>query len=614
MRNANAIRGVVIVLTILSMVGCGNREEYSNKTLVINQSVTNVVEAEPSVTISQISNKVEDEKPIDYSFIAGDSKFISFAKEAGSYLEDTASFAFEDDFDRNGKSEAFVILGVQEGNQITGDVWFVNYLNKPTLLLEAVTVDETQQLYRGDKEKYLLLTYRRDNEMKTNLYYVFEDWTSSAYDEEQHPSIYQKKFSQGNLIMMQSLADNIYNFNTENFTGETKKEYTYVYMGDHFENIFSEEKTREDFNSYANSDVIIEELTKEYHPTEYQFISRQDGLWIINMALEGDDNITFNYASYTVTKENALELVERGNGYYLLDMTSTARDFKDLILNRRDNSNLKTWLEMAADAGMSNEEAMKWYNRFQEDNIFLNNGYIGSGLQFIDADGNGEKDVFLLTMEDYNSFNKLKDPEFYSYFYVYMNSDPVYNVKQDFEKGSVYHFWQQNIVTGDFDQDGFIEIAYNICTGGNGGAGSSDKGVLKYHNHELSKIKLPNDLDNDFGDVGLQVQVLAGEKENSFAAYCPYVEQTVEFNGPKYRLESDVITAKPQEGENVGGNVRGYCSMEVVRSEGRDYLLLEEFLHGEIGINDGVGLAQFLVEWNSDGESRVIEFTMQELE
>lgn len=43
MIKTKAIRGTVIVLVIISMMGCGNREEQSNKTLVMVQNtVTNV--------------------------------------------------------------------------------------------------------------------------------------------------------------------------------------------------------------------------------------------------------------------------------------------------------------------------------------------------------------------------------------------------------------------------------------------------------------------------------------------------------------------------------------------------------------------------------------------
>ncbi len=82
-----AIIGIVIVCSIISMVGCGNREEHSNKTLVINQDSTNVVEEEDGIVGSPIFDKnYEVKNPIDYSFMAFNNKKISAVKDAVGYL------------------------------------------------------------------------------------------------------------------------------------------------------------------------------------------------------------------------------------------------------------------------------------------------------------------------------------------------------------------------------------------------------------------------------------------------------------------------------------------------------------------------------------------------
>lgn len=85
-----AIIGIVIAFSIISMVGCGNREEHSNKTLVINQDGTNVVEVENGIVDSPIFHKNNEvKKPIDYSFMAFNNKKISAVKDAGvNYLND----------------------------------------------------------------------------------------------------------------------------------------------------------------------------------------------------------------------------------------------------------------------------------------------------------------------------------------------------------------------------------------------------------------------------------------------------------------------------------------------------------------------------------------------
>ena len=58
MIKTKTIIGIVIVFSIISMVGCGNREEHSNKTLVINQDNSNVVEEEEGIEGSTIMIKI----------------------------------------------------------------------------------------------------------------------------------------------------------------------------------------------------------------------------------------------------------------------------------------------------------------------------------------------------------------------------------------------------------------------------------------------------------------------------------------------------------------------------------------------------------------------------
>ena len=86
MIKTKAIIGIVIVFSIISMVGCGNREEHSNKTLVINQDNSNVVEEEEGIEGSTIYDKNNEIKnPIDYSFVAFNNKKMSAVKDAGGY-------------------------------------------------------------------------------------------------------------------------------------------------------------------------------------------------------------------------------------------------------------------------------------------------------------------------------------------------------------------------------------------------------------------------------------------------------------------------------------------------------------------------------------------------
>lgn len=615
MKKARVFIGLLTAGLLTGFTGCRNTEITGDGNSILNASTIMTQETAAGTPVKAAvipDGEVSDVKADDeYNITGHESGFAAYVKEAGGYSGAADYFAFEEDFDLNGENEAFVIIGAAEEDSIKGDIWFVNYLNEATLLKEDVSAGRQQQIYRGKNSEYLFLSYMQGGRLITGIYYVFEDWTGEAFSAEEYSGAVEKYMKAGKLVMVQSAKDRIYDKETGTGTGLTLKKYYYEYNGEYFESVASEEKTEADFRTFRNATELLTELEKEYHPTAYQFICRKDGEWNVNIAIEDEASITFRHATYQTNEgDNTLTLREEGEGYYRLDFSNSYRDFLTLLLNEDQNNNLQTWLSEAAGEGMTEEEAQEWYQRFQEDNIFMDNGYISSGLQVADIDGNGEKDVFLLTAVDYNSLHMTRDPEFISYFYVYMNQDPVYMVKQNHYEGDYYHGWYQDIVSGDVDQDGYLEIGYNIFTGGNGGAGSSHKGLLKYRDNVLEEIDLPNDLE-EYGDTGLSVQVLAGTEKGSYVAYCPYLEQKAVFSVSKAPDGSGNGADSLKEGEAAGGNVRGYYSLEVVSEDGREYLRLKEFLHGEGGINDGIGNAVFLIDWDEDKEPYVKEFSVE---
>jgi beta-lactamase regulating signal transducer with metallopeptidase domain len=250
---------------------------------------------------------------------------------------------------------------------------------------------------------------------------------------------------------------------------------------------------------------------------------------------------------------------------------------------------------------MTTDDSEKWRQRLQADIPGVGEYQVG-GVYSSDFDGNGASDLMVLLYSAGGLSHQ-------SYLCVYMNDDPVYT--DTFDGTPVFGF-EQYPVCGDIDNDGYPEIVFNIFTGGNGGAGSSVKGVLKYKPHFLAPMNLPGDDSEDFiqnDDVGYQVKVLFGGEKNEYKAVCEGLGKAVAFkaqnavneDGAPYRLHI-------AENEEAGANCRGYSAFSAVNRNGKSYLMAEEYLYGETGTADGVGFATFLIEWDGSGNPYVAEF------
>ncbi len=246
--------------------------------------------------------------------------------------------------------------------------------------------------------------------------------------------------------------------------------------------------------------------------------------------------------------------------------------------------NKEKFYQLAKEQGLDETEAQVYYERLCEDDVFRDGTAVLISLYIEDLDGNGQKDMIAMVQEG----------AFYLYgeggIYFYMNEDEAYCFREDY-----YPFSKNlNVVTGDFDNDGNVEIVFESMGTGCGGAGDWYVVMLKYKNHGMEEMKLPAEPDERHY---IRVQVTQEMQKDTYSAYCPYLDETIFFEAENH--------SEPNQVRVVGGSMSDYfniCSMEY---EGRDALVVSEYLCGEGGTVHCVGIARFLMLWEKDGSSRI---------
>lgn len=323
---------------------------------------------------------------------------------------------------------------------------------------------------------------------------------------------------------------------------------------------------------------------------------------------QNDGNFNINYYDadnnlfYTESRDNAT------GGW-----TKTTYRYQDGTLIKEPVSEPASaftdrWNNIIKNIGMSAQESEAWLDRLQKDIHGLTEDYRVGGIDAEDLDSNGTQDLMVLLQSVFNTGMTDQNPA--AYLCVYMNDSPVYTIKYN---GVITAFgFMQAPIYGDIDNDGCPEIVYDVLTGGNGGAGSSVKGVLKYRDDTLTKMELPGDGSDDFiknNDVGYMVKVLLGSEENEYKAVCESLGKTVTFNAPNAVDENgNKLLTRITENKEVGANDRGYARFSVISRNGRNYLQANEYLFGEGGVSQGIGWANFLLDWDKDGNPSVLDF------
>lgn len=142
-----------------------------------------------------------------------------------------------------------------------------------------------------------------------------------------------------------------------------------------------------------------------------------------------------------------------------------------------------------------------------------------------------------------------------------------------------------------------------------------DEGVIKnigdeqrilYGDMLLSMVAV-NDLPEEDNDTGIQITVTAKKEKNQYIANCPYLNKQVLF---QRNTDSGNDEIPAREGEEVGGNVRGFVNMKVTEENGEKVLTLLEYLHGENSINDGIADAVFTIRFDEKDEAYIADFSI----
>lgn len=271
--------------------------------------------------------------------------------------------------------------------------------------------------------------------------------------------------------------------------------------------------------------------------------------------------------------------------------TEEAEEAKAEETEKPDNCGL--FFSMAEKQGMDKEEAAAFLQTLMEDNVFCDDTMKITGLIIDDMDGNNQKDMLVMMLD-------AKETPFYGSgcLWFYMNDDIPYCFK---EEECSYYGWF-DVFWADIDNDENVEIVFSAQGTGCGAVGDSYKAVFKYKNHEFERMELPSDFESDY-DCGINVEVIVEAKKNSYSAYCPYLDETIPFQAEN--AYDEIYSRQPGV---AGGNVRGYFDLSCVEYKGKNALQASEYLNGEGGIVHNVGLAEFIIVWDENGEPRIDKF------
>lgn len=258
------------------------------------------------------------------------------------------------------------------------------------------------------------------------------------------------------------------------------------------------------------------------------------------------------------------------------------------------DKNKSFFYESANTHGIDKEEAEAYFQTVIEDNIFEDGTMELTGLIIDDIDGNGQNDMLAMVLD-------AAEKPFYGSgcLWIYMNNDKPYGFTEErcSFHGRFDAFW------ADIDNDKNTEIVFSTQGSGCGGSGDWYKAVFKYKNHSISRIELPSDLD-EYYDCGLKVITCQTTEENSYNAYCPYVDEVIQFQALNVYEPSDTTTT-------VGSNVRGFFNLQCAEYDGQNALQVSEYLHGEGGIVHCIAIAQFLIVWDENGMPTVAEWWIE---
>lgn len=269
----------------------------------------------------------------------------------------------------------------------------------------------------------------------------------------------------------------------------------------------------------------------------------------------------------------------------------------------------QAFLEEGKKRGLDEARLRRFFGRLLADDIWnsavcdererqINDWVIG------DLDGNGQDDMIVMAGE-----GRVFVP---GEIRLYLNGEPAYVLKDE----SAYYeeqfcfgssFWEEPFMA-DLDNDGSLELLFAAGNGGNGGPGGRNTCLFRRVGNKWVECleELPNDCGEWCGDeIELHIDVTC-TGVNRYEAYCPYVDERMEFDGQNIRE-----IGEHEYGRVGGANVRGFFGFERVTYKGKNAIKCREYLSGEGGNAHGVGEAVFILVWDTDGVCRVADWWVE---
>ena len=294
----------------------------------------------------------------------------------------------------------------------------------------------------------------------------------------------------------------------------------------------------------------------------------------------------------SMTKQESNESSDDGLKDYKSENSSTEDEtLKDYSEEDSDNVNRELFYKKADKQGIGHESAETYFQTLLDDDVFQGGAMELTGLIIDDMDGNGQNDMLVTVLDS-------EQKTFYGSgcLWIYMNEDKPYCFA---EEDCSYYGWF-NAFHADIDNDENVEIVFSAQGSGCGAVGDSYKAIFKYKDHNIVRMELPSDLNEDY-DRGLNVIVSQKPEENSYGAYCPYFDEIISFQALNSFDPTDTT-------QIVGHNVRGFFDLQCVEYEGQNALQVSEYLNGEGGTVHCVATAQFLIVWDENGEANVAKW------
>ena len=277
---------------------------------------------------------------------------------------------------------------------------------------------------------------------------------------------------------------------------------------------------------------------------------------------------------------------------------ASAQEQEDVIDNTRANT--EYFYQAAEESyGLSYDQVQGLLDIVMEDDIFAGGVREISGLLFDDIDGNGETDMIIRVQE-----TEMKYIYGTGSLYFYMNGEKTYC----FEDENFPYYGDTSICYADLNGDGWVEVVYETQGTGVGAVGDWHMAVFRYKGNAMERLEIPSDLD---ADAGIKIDVIMEAEQDTYTAYCPYFDESIAFqatNAWEGEMQKEYLAQAPIE---VGGNCRGYCSLQLVDLEDRNALQVAEYLSGEGGTMHCVGWAYFILVWDEQGNGSVADWWVE---